>query len=192
MKIPRALCEFAARKLTAARARVLANGRDWDLFAFRGPTFVLLRFSQRERPWICFRVTGSTDSWDRGTYAEREDFIMAEIRKLQRPVQGAVARADAADQELQRKFPVLHQHITRQLYEDGSARQPCSFTFYGAAGAFRAFLNDRDSGGSLGVVADSLQACLRALEAELTSESPAWFWRNGGSEHPAKNRGKKA
>ena len=116
---------------------------------------------------------------------------MAFLRKLTRPTQGALDRPDPVDQELAAKFPVLHAHLTRTRDDDNQVRQTCSLTFYGHAGAFKGFLNDRDSGGSLGVQADSLAGLLRALEAELESDSPSWFWRQGTDREGKQERRKR-
>jgi hypothetical protein len=116
---------------------------------------------------------------------------VAFLRKLQRPAPGSVDKPDAHDPELAAKFPAVHEHLTRSRDDDGKARQTSSLTVYGQQGGLRAFLNDRDSGASLGVTAGTLQGLLAALEAELESPEPSWFWRNGGDQHPAKNRGKR-
>lgn len=141
---------------------------------------------------MVLRENGRTDSWDCGTYAEREDYLMAFLRKLSRPQQGALDRPDPVDSELQASYPALHEHLTRSRDDAGATRQTCSLTVYGHAGTFRAFLNDRDSGGAIGVTADSLAGLLRALEAELESEAPSWFWRAGAGDTKAKGRGKGA
>lgn len=182
LSLPVRLRDWAAGRFASVRCQFKSHGRPLIVFASRGPRYVLIRVTHRDRPWQCVRITGSTDSWDRGTYAEREDFILDQIRKLSRPQQGAVDRPCANDQELARKFPHLHQHLTLNVYEDGSPRQTCSLTVFAQSGRFRAFLNDRDSGGSIGVEGEGLQGLLRALEAELASPQPSWFWRQDGGQ----------
>lgn len=191
VRIPRSLVRFLAGELATCRVTVGAGRNKHIIYASRGMRYVVIRATARDRPWQCYRVSGSTDSWDRGTYADREDYIVAFLRKLQRPAQGAVDKPDAHDPELAGKFPALHEHLTRSRDDDGKPRQTCSLTIYGQQGAFRAFLNDRDSGASLGVTGGTLQGLLGALEAELESPEPNWFWRQGGDSHPAKNRGKR-
>lgn len=115
---------------------------------------------------------------------------MGFLRRLQRPAENSVDKPDAHDPQLADKYPALHEHLTRSRDDEGKRRQTCSLTVYGHLGGFKAFLNDRDSGGSLGVQSDSFTGLLAALEAELESDSPSWFWREGGPKHPAKNRGK--
>lgn len=178
MSLPVRLRDWVAGRFDSVRCAFKCHGRPLIVFASRGPRYVLIRVQHRDRPWLCVRATGSSDSWDKGTYAEREDFVLDQIRKLSRPAQGAVDRPCANDQEIARKFPHLHQHLTLTSYEDGSPRQTCSLTFFAQQGRFRGFLNDRDSGGAIGVEADGLQGILRALEAELASPQPSWFWRN--------------
>lgn len=115
---------------------------------------------------------------------------MAFLRRLQRPAQGALDKPDPVDPELAGKFPAVHEHLTCSRNADGSARQTCSLTVYGHAGAFKAFLNDRDSGASLGVQAGSFAGLLGALEAELESDSPSWFWRQGSEQAKGKKGGR--
>lgn len=192
MKLPRLVVPFILGRVNATRCTVRYGRQAWILYASRGIRYVVLRLTHRDRPWVCHRISGSTVSWDRGTYAEKEDYIMGFLRKLTRPAEGAVDRPEANDPQIAASHPALHDHLTRLRNDDGSARQTCSLTLYGQAGRFKAFLNDRDSGASLGVESDSIGGLLRALEAELESDAPSWFWREGGGSHPAKNRGKRA
>lgn len=188
MRIPRSFELWLRQNKGSCGATVQAGGRRYSLYASIGIRYVVIRSTDKERPWLCDRIVGKTDSWRRGDYSEREDYIMAFLRRLQRPAQGSLDRPDPVDSELAGKFPALHEYLTRSRDDEGKARQTASLTVYGHAGAFKGFLNDRDSGGSLGVQSDSLAGLLRALEAELESDAPSWFWRQGGEGHPAKNR----
>jgi len=192
MRMPDSLVSFIVCRVRYAYCTVRANGVKYRIYATRGMRYVMYRATDQKRPWRCVRDTVLTVFWDAASFAAREDHAMAFLRKLTRPAQGALDKPDPVDQELASKFPALHEHLTRSTDDDGKRRQTSSLTLYGQAGGFRAFLNDRDSGASLGVVADSVAGLLRALEAELESDSPNWFWREGGGAHPGKNRGKKA
>lgn len=192
MRMPDSIVSFIVCRVRYAHCTVRANGTKYRIYATRGMRYVMYRATDQRCPWKCVRDTVPTVFWDCATFAAREDHAMAFLRKLTRPQQGALDRPDPVDQELASKFPALHEHLTRTKDDDGKARQTCSLTVFGHAGVFKAFLNDRDSGGSIGVQADSLAGLLRALEAELESDSPSWFWRQGGEAHPAKNRGRKS
>ena len=116
---------------------------------------------------------------------------MAFVRRLQRPAQGSLDKPDAHDPELAAKFPALAEHLTRSTDDEGKPRQTCSLTLYGSPGGFRAFLNERDSGASLAVTGGTLAGILAALEAELESPEPAWYWRNNQPSTGAPGRKKK-
>lgn len=115
---------------------------------------------------------------------------MGFLRKLTRPPQGHLAKPDGCDPELIKKFPAFHEWLTRQLDDDGKPRQTASFTVYGVPGGFRGFLNDRDTGASLSAESDSFKGLLAALEGELESEAPHWFWRQPQGQQGGKKKGK--
>ena len=190
MFLPRQMALFAAERLSSARATVRLNGRKWTVYAHRGVRFVVIRAYDKERPWVCVRVVGRTDSWDQGRCIEKEDYIVSFLRKLQRPAQGALVKPDGCDPELSKKFPALHEWLTRQLDDEGKPRQTASLTVYGVPGGFKGFLNDRGTGASLSAESDSFKGLLTALEGELESDAPQWFWRNGQGEQNGKKREK--
>lgn len=190
--MPRSFAAFFAGRVLAVRATVRISGQPWIVYLSKGMRYVLLRGSHRDRPWQCVRIYGRTDSWDCGSFAEKEDYAMAFLRRLQRPAQGTLDKPDPVDSELAAKFPALHAHLTATRGDDGGRRQTCSLTVYGHAGAFKGFLNDRDSGASLGVQAGSLAGLLGALEAELESDAPSWFWRQGADQGKGKKGGRGA
>lgn len=113
---------------------------------------------------------------------------MAFLRKLQRPAEGALDRPDACDPAFGEKYPALHEYLTRSRDDSGKTRQTASLTVYGHSGRFKAFLNDRDSGASLGVESDAFTGLLAALEAELESDAPSWFWRQGTGDQGGKKK----
>lgn len=188
MKIPRLTIPFICDRATTVVCTVRIGRERWRLYLNRGPRFTILRATHCAKPWLVVRFAGSTDSWDRGSYGEREDFLVSFLRKLSRPVQGSVDRPDASDPKLASKFPALLEHITCSKGSDGAARQTCSLTIFGAPGGFRAYLNDRDSGAAIMVSADRFEGILSALEAELQSESPSWFWRPENGNGKGKKR----
>jgi hypothetical protein len=132
-------------------------------------------------------VCGSTASWEKGTYAEKEDFVVAFLRKLQRPEHPGLDRPDTVDPKLAGAYPALSEHLCRTRDDDGQPRQTCSLTIFGAAGGFRGFLNDRDTGAAIAVTADTFTGLLAALEADLQSDRPNWTWR---PESNGKGKGK--
>lgn len=168
---------FLCLRVSSVTRTLRAGGQKWIVYLSRGPRYILIRATVRERPWLCYRSKGFTAIWDNASYADREDYLVAFLRKLQRPAQGALDRPDASDPELASRFPALHEHLTRSKDDEGKPRQTCSLTVYGQAGQLKGFLNDRDSGGAIGVQAGTLAGLLGALEAELESDQPSWFWR---------------
>lgn len=191
MHLAKSFIPFLCLRVQAVTKTVRSGGQKWIVHLSHGPRYVLLRAVVADRPWVCHRSKGYTALWDNATYAEREDYLVSFLRKLTRPAQGSLDRPDASDPELASRFPALHEHLTCSRDAEGKPRQTCSLTVYGQAGAFKAFLNDRDSGGSLGVQAGTLAGLLGALEAELESEAPSWFWRQGSESGSAKSRGKR-
>lgn len=192
VRMPDSLVSFIVCRVRYAYCTVRANGVKYRIYATRGMRFVMYRAVNQKRPWLVVRDTVLTCFWDVATFAAREDHAMAFLRKLQRPAQGALDKPDPVDPEISSKFPALHEHLTRSVDDEGKRRQTCSLTLYGASGGFRAFLNDRDSGASLGVVSDSIQGLLRALEAELESDAPNWYWREGAQGQGGGKRGKRS
>jgi len=181
MKLPRLAVPFILNRVSSVRCIVRSGRSRWVLYLYRGPSVVLLRLSDPKRPWYCHRFSGSTASWNRGSYGEREDFIVAFLRKLTRPQPGALDRPDTADPKLASAYPALCEHLCRTRDDDGQPRQTCSLTLFGAQGGFRAFLNDRDTGAAIAVTADAFTGILAALEAELQSDHPNWHWRPEGN-----------
>lgn len=192
IRLPRQLSHFAFRSRACARVTVRIGGQPYIVYCTRGVRYVLIRGSARDRPWQCSRVSVFNGEWDRVSNIEREDFLVAFLRKLQRPAQGSLDRPDAVDPQMVAVYPALHEHLTRTRDDDGAVRQTCSLTVFGHAGGFKAFLNDRDSGGSIGVQSDSFTGLLKALEAELESDAPSWFWRQAPESGGGKGRGKRA
>ena len=192
MKVPKYAVPFICGRVNCARCVVRDGPRKWDLYLHRGERFVTLRLSRRDRPWVCFRFSGGTPSWDRGTFGEREDFLVSFLRKVQRPESGQTDRPDASDPQLAKLYPALSEHLCRSRDDDGVQRQTCSLTVFGAAGGFRAFLNDRDSGASIAVFSESFSGILSALECDLQCDHPNWYFRTDQARRPSTNGRKKA
>jgi hypothetical protein len=89
-----------------------------------------------------------------------------------------------------KRYPALHEYLTASRDPEGKVRQTCSLAIYGHLGRFKAFLNDRDCGAAIGVESDSVAGLLGALEAELESDAPSWFWRQGQGENGGKKKGR--
>ncbi len=81
------------------------------------------------------------------------------------------------------KLPLLVEHLGTQKYEDGSSRETSTLSVFTEDGGLRVALNDRDNRRSLYVSADSLEGCLKALEAMLADDRAAWrAWKTGGKK----------
>jgi len=75
---------------------------------------------------------------------------------------------------LPRRSPTLHQFLSDERWDDGSARVPGTLLLFCECGRYKACLNDRDGGRSVFVSADAVEAILDALEAGLQDDSLPW------------------
>lgn len=78
------------------------------------------------------------------------------------------------DHVFAKKCPALFEFVTCGKQEDGSDRKTSTITICYFDGAFKAFLNDRDSGMSTCVTAPTITALWDALESRITSSEPGW------------------
>jgi len=127
--------------------------------------------------------------WDQQSLQEvRMSFIKRSLAKASK-IGPAVGCADTA---LAKTHPALFEFLTVTKHDDGSERKVSTVTLCFDQGQFKAFLNDRDSGQSLCVVAPTLNALWIALEASLTSEEPHWrpIPQSGGSSRPGASKKK--
>lgn len=109
-------------------------------------------------------------------------------RFLKQALQKAAKSAKAGKEGNAAVFPAhpaLGEFVTIEQV-DGKARQTATLNVFYAQGTLRAFLNDRESGLSLCVSADTMAGLLDGLEATLTSDDPGWRPINGS--RPARKK----
>jgi hypothetical protein len=109
------------------------------------------------------------------------DVLSSEVYKMSEKIKKALAGAKKAgpteaanDPELERSAPILHEFLTLAKGEGGRARKTSSITVFAADGAFKACLNDRETGFCLWAEAATLAGLPEALEEQLGSESVPW------------------
>jgi hypothetical protein len=78
------------------------------------------------------------------------------------------------DHVFAKKCPALFEFVTCTKHEDGTDRKTSTITICYFDGAFKAFLNDRDSSMSTCVTASTLATLWDALESRITSAEPGW------------------
>lgn len=97
---------------------------------------------------------------------------------LKKPVSvGSVAksRPTMSDPSFQQQFPLLWQHLTQDVWEDGSKRQCSSLLIFAQEGVLKAMLRDYEAGQVLWTAGSGFNGLLHAVEGQL--ESPDADWR---------------
>ncbi len=107
------------------------------------------------------------------SYFRWEDDSMTRLRRgdssgKPRPVE------DRVDPVCRKKYPMLLEQIEATLFEDGTARQPCTLTVFAGDGSLKACLSDRETEETAWITAASFQAILEGFERGLEKESLDW------------------
>lgn len=184
------LTQWCAGRRRSARMTCWRDGLKWIVELSAGAAIVMLRACPEKLPWLTYRRTVRNEYFACFDFAMREDYVLSFIRKLSRPAASDVAVCDPVDPDFSKSHAALHEHLASSVDAEGKRRQTCSLTVYGVPGRFKGFLNDRDSGGAIGVEAGTFYGILEALEAELESDNPSWFWREGAKGGPRTKKGK--
>lgn len=80
-----------------------------------------------------------------------------------------------AEDALGVKCPLLVQHLSDVLWDDGKPRTPSTLTVFVEDGRVKLALNDREASASLYVAGDSLKQALGSLEKALGGPGrPDW------------------
>lgn len=100
--------------------------------------------------------------------------------------------APCRDSALQEKYPAVAEFLTSEGTENGKPRKTATVTISFVQGAFKAFLNDRESRMSICVTADTIGGLWEALEGSITSDDPDWRplpdWSNSGHQKAPKKK----
>lgn len=78
------------------------------------------------------------------------------------------------DGRFQKQYPLLWEHLTQAVWDDGTARVTSGITFFTQDGMFKALLKDNDAGLCLWITAPGFFDTLAALEMALGSPSADW------------------
>jgi len=96
---------------------------------------------------------------------------------MQRPTpkqEAAAAATGCTDEQLAKKFPTVVSYLTDTKYDDGSSREPSSFTVTCSAGGVQVALNDKELKQSLYSTSGTLQDALKLMEKALIDGIDAW------------------
>lgn len=94
-----------------------------------------------------------------------------------------------ADSQFQVACPMLWEWLTDDTWEGGGVRQTATLLVFVEAGRWKGCLNDRDSGRSCFLSAETPEDLLRAFEAGLDASSLEW--RAKASRTPSTTGGRK-
>lgn len=86
----------------------------------------------------------------------------------------AAARAVPARGSCLADLPLLFDHLTASVWDDGSPRERSSLTVFADAGVWKVALNNRDAGLTAFVTAETVEACLEDLEEGLFASTLPW------------------
>jgi len=113
------------------------------------------------------------------------DFLRKDRKKAERkPTQQDFTMCDFA-----KRFPCLHEWLTLDQWEDGTARAPSTLMLFLDDGRPKGCLSDRDEGKVAFVAAWTFTDVLTALEEGLLADSLDW---RSNQRRPSGNQGKKS
>lgn len=130
--------------------------------------------------------------WVDFDYRHKEDWVMAWVRKLSRPLPGVTGGDAACDREWLQELPALHEYLVCRADPDGGHRRTSTLTLFAEDGQFKLFLNDRHSGCSICASGSTVATALSALEALLEAEDAPWRWPEGNGRPRGQAKGKGA
>ncbi len=112
--------------------------------------------------------------WGDLGYRDKENIVMGWIKDLRGTGGAGGPDRDASDPLWVSKFPALHEYLTVRARADGSPRRTASLTVFAEHGAWKCWLNERDSQCSLCASGSNVDDALSALEVMLESDCPPW------------------
>lgn len=103
---------------------------------------------------------------------------------MQRPpnLREQVANEIESVPDLGGTHPLLWEHLSSGIYDDGSSRETSTLSVFVDGGTLKAALNDRQERRSLYVTAHGLRELLDALEVKLEGSDGDWRMWKGGSK----------
>jgi len=129
---------------------------------------------KRQKPEVEYRWTIPLDLWLSGTLAEMEDYVVSFIRSKDQLRASSVEIPVGIDPEAQELFPGLMEYLTRAKDDNGRPRKTATMTILVQDGAWKATLNDRETGYQCWVTGGSALEAIRALEAAVCDPRTVW------------------
>jgi len=78
------------------------------------------------------------------------------------------------DPGFSKRYPTIWGYLTLNEYEPGQPRERSGLTLHVDDGCFKLYLSEKTKEAGIDATGATLQSCLEALEARLTSEAPGW------------------
>jgi len=168
-----ALMEDVPRWRTTLRFRWLKAKADRA-----GNVVLVTRYAPRNHSWEPLKVEYTwsipLDLWLSGTLAEMEDYVVKYIRSKDELRASSVEIPVGIDPEAQELFPALMEYLTRAKTDLGHPRKTATLTILVQDGAWKATLNDRETGFQCWVTGGSALEAIRALEAAVCDPRTVW------------------
>lgn len=103
-----------------------------------------------------------------------EETVMSFLEKTRPKTVERGMSVRPADDDFRRRYPALHEYLTADAFPDGSPRKTSTLNVFVDQDGWKASLKDRERELILFVTDRSFLGVLEALEAMVTSDSPAW------------------
>lgn len=124
------------------------------------------------------REIGSVDiplsQWVAMTPHERNELAMSYLRNAEEQAEAQEELRVGMDPDFSTRCPAIFDYVTLVRDEQNKTRQTSTLTLSVDQGAFKALLNDRQTGFQVFVTADTLWGAIDALEAVLKSPRVPW------------------
>lgn len=111
--------------------------------------------------------------------------VGAWMKKPDRLAPGAVPRAVGRDEAFAKKYPRLWEHLSEEVWDDGSVRATSTLFLFVDGGKWKCMLKDRSLGLVVFFTADDMVGVLSAAEKALAADSVDWR-----PDRPAARRGR--
>ena len=158
----------------------------WARF-FAGRLGVTLQAHSKKGGYAVDGTFVQYDLWNDLSYAQKEDFVMAWVRRVRRPEGGSAGALAASDSVWLHDYPALHEHLVLSTHPDGAQRRTSTLTLFVDGGSWKCFVNERDVDASLCASGPTIADALSALETILEGEVVPWRF----SDRPRPENGRK-
>jgi hypothetical protein len=108
------------------------------------------------------------------TEEQKRSIAMGAFDKIPNPGAGGGGGELPVDPGFTKRYPVLWEFLTSDRYAPDQPRERSGLTLHVEGGCFKLFLSEKTKEAGIDATGATLQACLDALEARLTSDSPGW------------------